>query len=181
MLERERVFPGLAQRGILSVLASKPYEMWDLGPRVTALLWEDLGGATRAITPGEAAAWAGNETEAVVTAMGNLDKEIHSGRLKFGVADLPLGGKCGFFDQHWLAGATILHNGLLPWIAQSLGAANIMALVPAPESVAYFAADCSTEVRDAVELFAQKAGEAARKPLGRNLFRFVDGMPAIVE
>ncbi|MCY1215664.1 hypothetical protein D3C87_960620 [compost metagenome] len=180
MLERDNVFPALAQQGILGVLGSKPYEYWDLGPRVTALLWEDLGSATRAITPGEAAAWAGSETEAVVMAMANLDKEIHGGRLQFGVAELPLGGKCGFFDQHWLAGATILHNGLLPWIAQSLGTDHVMALVPAPESVAYFAVDCTAEVRDAVELFAKKAGEAARKPLGRNLFRFVDGVPEIV-
>lgn len=114
-------------------------------------------------------------------AMASLDKEIQGGRLQFGVAELPLGGKCGFFDQHWLAGATILRNGLLTWIAQSLGSDRVMALVPAPESVAYFAADCTTEVKEAVELFAKKAGEAARKPLGRNLFRFVEGVPEIVE
>ncbi|MGJ7541904.1 hypothetical protein [Variovorax sp. LT1R16] len=181
MLDRSKIFPAIAQRGILSTLGSKPYEYWDLGPRVSALLWEDLGSATRAITPAEASTWAGSEHEAATIAMANLGREIQESRLLLGIAELPNGGKFAFFDQHWLAGATVLHNGLMPWIANSLGASQLMASVPAPESVAYFASDCSDEVRQAVEVFVIRAGQESRKPLGRNEYRFVDGEPVLVD
>lgn len=181
MLDRSKIYPALAQRGILSGLGTKPYEFWDLGPRVSALLWEDLGNATRAITPAEASTLAGSELEAVTIAMANLEREVQESRLLLGIAELPLGGKFAFFDRHWLAGATVLHDGLMPWIANSLGATQLMASVPAPESVAYFAADCSDEVRQAVEVFVTRAGQEARKPLGRNEYRLVDGEPVLVD
>lgn len=181
MLDRSKIFPALAPQGILSVLGAKPYEYWDLGPRVSALLWEDLGAATRAITPMEASAWAGSELEAVTIAMANLEREVQESRLLLGMAELPNGGKFAFFDHHWLAGATVLHNGLVPWIAESLGASQLMALIPAPESAAYFSADCSDEVRQAVEVFVARAGQEARKPLGRNQYRFIDGEPVLVD
>lgn len=181
MLNLAQIYPSLANHNYLADLGEHSCIHWPLGPRIVALLWEDNDATMRSIAPLEVQGLEGGEDAAWSVAMGNLGREIETMKLTLGLATLPGGGKAAFFDQHWLASATLLHNGLIPWISNELGATELMALVPCRESIAYFSSDCGQEVLDAVESFSAKAAAASRKPFGRNLFRVTADGPVFVE
>jgi len=181
MFNLTQIYPSLAPQNYLADLGEHSCIHWSLGPRIVALLWEDNDTTMRSIVPSEVQKIEGGEEGAWGIAMANLGREVDAMRLKLGIAELPGGGKAAFFDQHWLASATILHNGLISWISNELEARELMALVPCRESIAYFSSDCTTEVVEAVESFSAKASAASRKPFGRNLFRVAPEGPIFIE
>lgn len=181
MLNLTQIYPSLAAQNYLTDLGEHSCIHWSLGPRIVALLWEDNDATMRNIAPFEVQELEDGEEGAWGVAMANLGREVDAMRLTLGIAVLPGGGKAAFFDQHWLASATLLHNGLIPWISNELGASELMALVPCRESIAYFSSDCDPEVIKAVESFSSKAAAASRKPFGRNLFRVAPEGPIFIE
>lgn len=181
MLNLTQIYPSLATQNYVTDLGEHSCIHWSLGPRITALLWEDNNATMRSIAPSEVQEIEGGEEGAWGVAIANLGREVDALRLTLGIAEFPGGGRAAFFDQHWLASATLLHNGLIPWISNELGALELMALVPCRESIAYFSSDCAPEVVEAVESFSAKASAASKKPFGRNLFRVTPDGPIFIE